>query len=189
MSKADEILKKVQDVFKTSEKEITLSEVITADGLTIFFDGELEVGSSVWTVVDGENVALPIGEYLLPDGSKLVVDEVGIIAQLMPKQEEVREDIVTEEEPMAEPTTLSKEDVSNMIKEALEPLLTELSKLSEVEKENAELKTELSNDAASDGISTSPEGKSDSNIIGVSLSAKKTEIGINRVYETLYGNN
>jgi len=184
---AEEILKKVQTVLspnpKVEETEAKLSEVITDSGVTIYFDNELIEGTSVYTIVDGANIPLEVGEYMLPDGTSIIVNEVGVVGQILVAQAPEKENVVVEETP----TTLSKEDVSTLIAEALKPLTDQLQELSKVKEENTELKTQLSEHPASDGITASPEGKK-VETLGVSLNAKNSTIGINRVYEMLYGN-
>jgi len=183
---SEEILKKVQGILTPSQKteEVSMAELITADGLTIYFDGELTVGAAVWTIVEGENVALPVGEYVLPDGSKIVVAEAGIVSALMSAQETEKAPA-----PAVEPVagaTLSKADVSTMIVEALKPLLTQLEKLEEVEQENTELKTQLSREPAAEEIKENPEGNAKVNGIGVSLNSNTNKTGVNRVNEMLF---
>ena len=187
MSKAEDMLNKIKGVFaEKQEPTVELSEIITSDGLTVYFEGELVEGSSVWVAVEGENVPLAAGEYTLPDGTKMILLEDGIVSQLLPKQE-TEEESPAEAEAEAEAegeTALSKEDVLSMIKEELDSLKTELS---EAKEENEKLKVELSTEPAVDELKQSPEGK-DSSSVGVELSSKTEKTGLDRVYEMLYNN-
>jgi hypothetical protein len=187
MSKAEDMLNKIKGVFAEKQEPIVkLSEVITSDGLTVYFEGELVEGSSVWVAVEGENVPLAAGEYTLPDGTKMILEEDGIVSQLLPKQE-TEEESPAEAEAEAEAvgeTVLSKEDVLSMIKKEVDSLKTELSKAKE---ENEKLKVELSTEPAVGELKQSPEGK-DSSSVGVELSSKTEKTGLDRVYEMLYNN-
>ena len=126
------------------------------------------------------------GEYTLPDGTKMILLEDGIVSQLLPKQE-TEEESPAEAEAEAEAvgeTVLSKEDVLSMIKKEVDSLKTELSKAKE---ENEKLKVELSTEPAVGELKQSPEGK-DSSSVGVELSSKTEKTGLDRVYEMLYNN-
>jgi len=186
---AEEILKKAKSVFSsepTQVKEIVdvqLGEIITEDGATIYFDNELSEGSPIWFIADGGKVPVPVGEYMLPGGKTLIVTEAGIAATVTTE--------TASDAPIAEAvedTALSADDIKSIVLEAIKPLEERITKLSEeketAEKKVEELQTELSEEPASDGVKSSPEGKQQK-AIGVSL-GKNKQTGLGKVYEMLY---
>jgi hypothetical protein len=91
MSKVQEILKNIKQLFEAAENPIQLKEYKLADGTAITCD-KLEVGG-VAKVGDAPAAA---GEYKLEDGSSITVGEAGAITAVTPKQVEP-EDMSTPE--------------------------------------------------------------------------------------------
>lgn len=198
---AEQILEKAKGIFnqpvKAEVKKVELGEIITDEGTTIYFDGELVDGSSIWVIVDGQNVPVPVGEYLLPDGKVLIVSEAGLLASISPAKSSETEEIEPEVEVAAEaevevaaeaePTNLSAEDVATLIKEALKPLEEKITMLTEQKQEAetkiGELETKLSAEPATIGVVQSPEGKATAKGVPIKSTGKT---GLSKVYEMLY---
>lgn len=148
----------------TEEVEVKMTDVKTQDGLILSYDGELAVGIEIFLVDEmGKNPA-PDAEYILEDGTKIVV-VAGLVEELE-APEEVVEEAPVEEVPVAEVpveaevATLSLEDLQSeitalkeenlQIREILEQLAETFSqktfekevKMSQIQPENA--KVELS---------------------------------------------
>ena len=79
--KAQEILSKIKEVvgIELSEEVSVQLEEIKLDNGTVLVAEKFESGQSVFIKSeDDENIALPIGEYALEDGRKLMVKEEGL---------------------------------------------------------------------------------------------------------------
>ena len=98
MNAATDTLKKVKTLLGL---EVSLEQMKLDNG-TVIEAEKFETGESVFIVTEDEKVALPIGEYELEDGTKLVVEEDGIIATIGAAEEEEVEEEVVEEEVEAE---------------------------------------------------------------------------------------
>ena len=101
-TKLDEHLDKIRNIFKEVTPEepekFGTVEVADADGatLTVNFPGEvLETGAAITITAEGEEIAVPVGEYALSDGTILVVTEEGIVGEL--RAAEVPEETPEEE--------------------------------------------------------------------------------------------
>lgn len=87
------------------EQKFGSIEATNADGteVTVNFPGEaLEVGAAITHTVEGEEVALPTGEWTLADGGTLIVTEEGVVAELRVSEEEPAEEKEMKTEPEAE---------------------------------------------------------------------------------------
>tara|TARA_R110000787_G_scaffold115117_1_gene225012 strand:- start:4590 stop:5216 length:627 start_codon:yes stop_codon:yes gene_type:complete len=108
--------------------EVSLEQMKLDNG-TVIEAEKFEAGESVFIITEDEKVALPIGEYELEDGSKLVVQEEGIIATFgSTDEEEVVEEEVIEEEVEAEDEETEMEYVS---KREFTEAMTEIVKMIE----------------------------------------------------------
>jgi len=202
LEKAKSILKKEPEVKET--KKVELGEVTLEDGSVIYFDDQLVEGARVWTMVNEENVPLPAGEYVLADGSTLVITEAGVVATITPAAARVEEPVAEEMEASPDAavetetateevnTNLSAEDIKAIVMEAIKPLQEKIDTLT-AEKQKAEekveeLETQLSQEPASDGVKASPEGKSDTKLIKLgSNNAFSNKSALERVNDMLYG--
>ncbi len=144
-----------------AKEHMKFEEATLEDGTIISAD-QFEVGSEVFIVVDDERQAMPIGEYAFADGTLLVVEEEGIIAQIgAVEEEEVVEDSKTEE--LSEPNTDTKDALVQAIG-VLENLVQEFASLKE---EVKSFKTEAEVNKAKveefekvgEEIKPNPEGK------------------------------
>ena len=82
---------------------------------------EWAAGVEVYIIADGEQMPLPIGEYVLADGSLLTVENDGIVANYTPAQaEEESENVEQDANAVAEapaPTPQAKSVIESVVKE------------------------------------------------------------------------
>jgi predicted RNase H-like HicB family nuclease len=148
--KTTEMLKRIQTLLNTrvelEDRKLDNGTVISAD--------EFAEGQPVFIVTEDERIPMPIGEYNMEDGSVLVVEEEGVIAEVKAADEaeeeveEVVEEVVEEEmSEVQEPkkvvestvveTHFSDEQKSELVEAILSsvnPLIEELqNKVSELE--------------------------------------------------------
>ena len=157
------MLKRIQTLLNTrvelEDKKLDNGTVISAD--------EFAEGQPVFIVTEDERIPMPVGEYVMEDGSMLVVEEEGVIASISAQEEEVEEveqEVVEEEmSEVKEPkkvvestvveTHFSEEQKSELVEAILSsvnPLIEELqnkvseleTKLSQEEKLSADVKEE-----------------------------------------------
>jgi len=149
---ATETLKRVKAILGLT---VSLEQQKLENGTVIEAD-KFEAGQSVFIVTEDEKVALPVGEYELEDGTKLVVEEEGIIAQYGDGEvEEVEEEEAkeVEAEDKKEMAYVSKEEFITALEEIvamIEDLKSEKKEMSEevkVTEEEVELNAQLSEPA------------------------------------------
>jgi hypothetical protein len=108
--KASEIVESIKEVLgmELAEVKVELEERKLENGTRIEADS-FEKGKSVFILTDDEKVAMPVGEYLFEDGTLLVVEEEGVIADVredvdneVPQKEEAEKEEMKEEEEMDE---------------------------------------------------------------------------------------
>ena len=104
--KASEIVESIKEVLgmELAEVKVELEERKLENGTRIEADS-FEKGKSVFILTDDEKVAMPVGEYLFEDGTLLVVEEEGVIADVredvdneVPQKEEMNEEEEMDEE-------------------------------------------------------------------------------------------
>tara|TARA_R110000796_G_scaffold178956_1_gene295556 strand:+ start:691 stop:1278 length:588 start_codon:yes stop_codon:yes gene_type:complete len=171
--KAQEILNKIKEVvgIELAEEVSVKLEEMTLENGTVLVAEKFESGEAVFIKTEDENVALPVGDYALPEGKKLIVKEEGLIDSMV--DAEVVEEEATEEEVEVEATEeeakvksktesvqtvyATKEEVSE-VKLMIEELKDLLTKKQEVKEE---IKEELSAEVA-EPIVHNPEAKTES---------------------------
>jgi len=139
--------KEVQEAINTiktflgMEKEVKLAQEVLEDGAVLEADS-FEAGQAVSIVNEDERIALPVGEYELPEDRILVVQEEGIIAEI--KTKEVEEE-APEMEQVKEEAPMMSEEPAKEIKKTVESIVKEtfFSEIEELKKENEELKAKL----------------------------------------------
>jgi hypothetical protein len=139
--------KEVQEAINTiktflgMEKEVKLAQEVLEDGAILEADS-FEAGQAVSIVNEDERIALPVGEYELPEDRILVVQEEGIIAEI--KTKEVEEE-APEMEQVKEEAPMMSEEPAKEIKKTVESIVKEtfFSEIEELKKENEELKAKL----------------------------------------------
>lgn len=112
-------------------------EMMTLENGTVLEAEAFEAGNEVFIVNEEDKIAVPVGEYELPEGKILVVSEEGIIAEI--KDAEVAEEApVAEEEVEVEVEAEAKVEMSaDVVREIV------LSILGEMGIEKQELKEEV----------------------------------------------
>ena len=116
-SKLNQIKELLNIQVKLEEMKLENGTIVTADSF--------EKDSELFIVTDDQQVAMPVGEYILEDGRLLVVSEEGIIADIRdvaddvtPKEgEEVTEDL-EDENHEGKPEDENKEDEKELEEEA-----------------------------------------------------------------------
>lgn len=132
-----EIVEKIK-LFLTDEadKEVVLTDVKTKDGVILSFDGDLATGIEIFVTDEAGRTPAPDGEYVLEDGTKLVVAE-GMIEEIVEAEEPVEEP--TEEIPVEEVAEMEAETETE--KEPEGPSITDLvDKIAKLEEENIKIK-------------------------------------------------
>jgi len=144
--KATDMLNKVKELvgIELETQEVKLAQATLENG-TVIESEDFAVGSEVFIVTEDEKVALPVGEYTLEDGEKLVVEEEGIIASIGAAEEkpEVEEEAPAEEEMASDEVYATKEEVAEL-KSMIEEIKAMLEPKEEMSAEVTEEATELS---------------------------------------------
>ena len=78
--KSNDMITKIKEVLNLTE-EVKLEQLKLENG-TILEADSFEAGKEVFIITEDEKVALPVGEYELEDGRSLIVEEVGLIAEI-----------------------------------------------------------------------------------------------------------
>jgi hypothetical protein len=166
--KASEMLTKINALLSI---KVNLAQLILDNG-TIIESESFAGGESVFIVTDDERVALPIGEYMIEDGRKLVVSEEGIIESIgegLEKEDEKEEEVKAkgdhgkkemEEEVIVEvPDEAAKEvaDVIEAVVEVVSPLIEEIKEEVEELKKKFETVPEAEEEGYKDGIKDEKE--------------------------------
>ena len=171
--------------------DVKLSELILENG-TVLLAEAFEAGNSIFIKTEEEQIALPVGEYTLADGKVLIVEQEGVIKEIMTAKVEAAEEAITEEvkEELAEfdpERYVTVEDWRGMeerianLEDAIADLKADKEPKEEKVEESAQLeKQELSN---IEPIKHNPETKADSIFNLKKTSYPKTLQ--NRVYEKL----
>jgi hypothetical protein len=140
-----EVIEKSEVVESVKEK---FEDVTLLGGNVVSVEPALEVGANITAIAEDETmVLLPIGEYELEDGSIIVVEVEGIIAEIKPIATEEEEVPVDGEEEMGNDKTVEADQkVRKVIESIVKESVFELTeKLNKFEKENEFLHKE--NDA------------------------------------------
>jgi len=189
--KTTEMLKRIQTLLNTrvelEDRKLDNGTVISAD--------EFAEGQPVFIVTEDERIPMPIGEYMMEDGSMLVVEEEGVIGAINAQEEEVEEVVeeeATVEEEMSEvkepkkvvestvvETHFSDEQKSELVEAILSsvnPLIEELqNKVSELEaKLSIEVQEEVVEEKLSKTFKHTPEVKSEKKQIKFSQNRSMT---------------
>lgn len=160
------ITERVQEVFNkfnvkltvTEEPRTDMAEAALDNGTVVYTDAEaFAEGVEAYIINDeGEKIPLPPGDYELEDGRTLVIGEGGVVSSIGEPSEEVEEveaseEVEVEVEAEEEPGYVTKAEVEEMIKAALESIKDkeEMSVNPEAPKEaKEEVKEEVVNEVA-----------------------------------------
>lgn len=169
--KAQEILNKIKEVvgIELSEEVSVKLEEMTLENGTVLVAEKFESGEAVFIKTEDENVALPIGDYALPEGKKLIVKEEGLIDSMV--DAEVVEEEATEEEVEVEVEATEEEAKVKSKTESIQTVYATKEEVSEVKlmieelkdllTKKQEVKEELSAEVA-EPIVHNPEAKTES---------------------------
>ena len=182
--KAQDILNKIKNVVgvELSEEVSVQLEEMKLDNGTILVAESFEAGKAVFIKSEEEEIALPVGEYALEDGRKLMVKEEGLIDAIAEaKEEEVEAKEETELEEEKEEMYVTKEEFAlavEEIKSMIEKIGDKKEMSEEVEKE------ELSAEVA-EPIKHNPEKEDKKFNFKIS---NKEETTMDRIYNRLNNN-
>jgi len=205
--KATEVLKRIMTEL-SSVKEETVEvkfEQMTLENGTVLEAEAFEAGNEVFIVNEEERIAVPVGEYTLADGRVLYVTEEGIIAEVKTAEAEAEEEAVEVEveaseeiaEEVVEETLAEEVPMEDQVKAIVLPLIDEMKaelsalreemgaykeKMSAVEQENENLKTELSSQSAARPIKHNPENAPKAE---VKLANRRPQTSLDRVMAKL----
>jgi uncharacterized protein involved in outer membrane biogenesis len=151
MSNAKDILDRISTMLFSKDEssvKVDLAQVKTADGAAIFDAEAFEIGQAVFIVTEEGNIPVPMGEYILEDGTKIEVDEQGVIIEVSIEGEETTEEVVEEveakDEIEKEETGMMESTPKKVVKSKTEMEESYFSKietrLSAIEKANEDLK-------------------------------------------------
>tara|TARA_R110000744_G_scaffold147988_1_gene261042 strand:- start:65 stop:595 length:531 start_codon:yes stop_codon:yes gene_type:complete len=120
-SRVQEIFDKFQVELKVSEPTKLATAKLESGQEIETDDDDFKVGSSVFVVNDeGERMPLPDGEYILEDGSAMMIAD-GVKIETPEKEKEAEA-----EEEVEVVATLSSDDVNALIADALKPIMEAL---------------------------------------------------------------
>lgn len=136
-------------------EEVTFSEAVTADGVTVFFEGELVEGTLVQIELDGVKVPAPEGEHqiTLEDGTVKIVmlDGTGAVVTV--------EDAVAEN--VDEPSTELSQEVAEVLAKTIKGVDAKFAefeaKFNAIVKENEALKSEIETFKSSGKFGANPK--------------------------------
>lgn len=183
--KAQDILNKIKNVVgvELSEEVSVQLEEMKLDNGTILVAESFEAGKAVFIKSEEEEIALPVGEYALEDGRKLMVKEEGLIDAIAEakEEEEVEAKQETELEEEKKEMYVTKEEFAlavEEIKSMIEKIGDKKEMSEEVEKE------ELSAEVA-EPIKHNPEKEDKKFNFKIS---NKEETTMDRIYNRLNNN-
>ena len=113
--KAQEILNKIKNVVgvELSEETAIQLEEMKLDNGTILVAESFKAGESVFIKSEDEEIALPVGEYALEDGRKLMVKEEGLIDSIMEAEKEEEKEVEASEETVTENKETEDKETEN----------------------------------------------------------------------------
>ena len=190
--KSNDMIAKIKEVLNLSQ-EVKLEQLKLENG-TILEADSFEAGKEVFIITDDEKVALPVGEYELEDGRNLLVEEVGLIAEIKAEVEKEEKEEAKDEEEEMYATKRELAEVKEMIDEIkamikpkeemsaddLGNLITEELSSQEVPEE---VQTEL-NKPAAEPIKANPEADS-KKISGYTWGQNRQKTTADRVMEKI----
>lgn len=190
--KAQEILSKIKGIVGVElaeevVKESVQLEEMKLDNGTVLVAESFEKGQSVFIKSEDEEIALPVGEYSLEDGRKLMIKEEGLIDSIGEVEEEVKEEV--EEEVEASKETELEEELKYVTKEEFALAVEEIKsmieeKLSKKELSEEKEEVELSAEIA-EPIKHNPEKEDKKFNFKIS---NKEETTMDRIYNRLNNN-
>ena len=120
MSNAKDTLNRVLDVLGLGKAdatiEVEMAQKKTMDGEVILDSENFAIGEPVFIVTEEGNIPVPMGEYILEDGTKIETDEKGVIVEVSVEGEEKDEEVVEEVEAK---DMIEKEETGMMGKDSM----------------------------------------------------------------------
>ena len=120
MSNAKDTLNRVLDVLGLGKAdatiEVEMAQKKTMDGEVILDSENFAIGEPVFIVTEEGNIPVPMGEYILEDGTKIETDEKGVIVEVSVEGEEKAEEVVEEVEAK---DMIEKEETGMMGKDSM----------------------------------------------------------------------
>ena len=169
-----------------TEEEVKLGfQAKTEDGTIIVSESDtLEVGVDISVLTeDGTTIPLPVGLYVMEDGTKVKVEEEGKVAEIMEGEAEETEEEVEEVEASEEEELKHK---PNHKYEEIEERMTKLEKaVEELVKEYGKDKEEMSEETTEEVV----EPKSDSPKTVTTKTTEVVEFSSDEVIEELKSEN
>ena len=192
--KSTQILNKIKTFLGEETQEEVLVELAQAklENGTVLEAEAFEAGKEIFIVSEDDRVAVPVGEYMMEDGRKLIVKEEGIIGEIKAKEEEpsVEEEDRTDAKLM-EPKEDEKEDMRKYVRKeefqtAIDEIKDMINKLQEEKEEKKEeMSQKLSAAPASAPITHNPEVRSNTK---VKFGTNRKETTLDRVMKKLTNN-
>ena len=184
--KAQDILNKIKNVVGvelSEEVSIQLAEMKLENG-TILVAESFEAGKAVFIKSEEEEIALPVGEYALEDGRKLIVKEEGLIdaiAEAKEEEEEVEAKVDTDFEEEKEEMYVTKEEFAL----AVEEIKSMIEKIGDKEEMSEEVEKEELSAEVAEPIKHNPEKEDKKFNFKIS---NKEETTMDRIYNRLNNN-
>ena len=184
--KAQDILNKIKNVVgvELSEEVSVQLEEMKLDNGTILVAESFEAGKAVFIKSEEEEIALPVGEYTLEDGKKLMVKEEGLIdaiAEAKEEEEEVEAKQETELEEEKEEMYVTKEEFAL----AVEEIKSMIEKIGDKEEMSEEVEKEELSAEVAEPIKHNPEKEDKKFNFKIS---NKEETTMDRIYNRLNNN-
>lgn len=171
--KSTEVLNQVRALLGVKLQKFNFAQAKLDNG-TVVEAESFEAGNEIFIVTDDQKVLLPVGDYIMEDGRKLVVSEEGIIGEIVSVEAEddkkEEEEKLQEEEVVVEAPEEVIEEVEKIVEavvEAVAPVIEEVKeevqelrrKFEEQEDKKDEKKKEEMSKAARRPIKHNPEKK------------------------------
>ena len=192
--KSTQILEKIKTFLGEETSDEVLVELAQAklENGTVLEAEAFEAGKEIFIVSEDDRVAVPVGEYMMEDGRKLIVKEEGIIGEIKAKEEEPsveeedRTDAKLEEEKKDEKENMRKYVRKEEFDSAIEEIKDMINKLQEEKEEKKEeMSQKLSAAPASAPITHNPEVRSNTK---VQFGTNRKETTLDRVMKKLTNN-
>ena len=192
--KSTQILEKIKTFLGEETQEEVLVELAQAklENGTVLEAEAFEAGKEIFIVSEDDRVAVPVGEYMMEDGRKLIVKEEGIIGEIKAKEEEPsveeedRTDAKLEEEKEDEKENMRKYVRKEEFQTAIDEIKDMINKLQEEKEEKKEeMSQKLSAAPASAPITHNPEVRSNTK---VQFGTNRKETTLDRVMKKLTNN-
>ena len=186
--KAQDILNKIKNVVgvELSEEVSVQLEEMKLDNGTILVAESFEAGKAVFIKSEEEEIALPVGEYALEDGKKLMVKEEGLIDSIVEakEEEEVEAKQETELEEEKEEMYVTKEEFALAVEE-IKLMIEKIGDKKEMSEETEVTEKEELSAEVAEPIKHNPEKEDKKFNFKIS---NKEETKMDRIYNRLNNN-